>query len=303
MILLNLAGGSSSDPILRNLGIEAIAAASTMDIATVTDVWIDGNNTFPGTNSVKASLSPAATVTTSGTSGSYNDTTKAYTIVSTTGLAAGDWLYLNHAALTAGLYEIASVVNGTDVTITGNPLNGGGNRTGISYQVGWSYNGTGGTAPITSSSGGTQNYLKMRAADSAANSVDSSDSFYVRDALSGAAFVAIDGKTYDGTATTNQGSPSLDILPSWANRGGISHVALTTHSGQGVNNFTFGDDTTAEKTIAAALASDLKLSAGDGIKYGALLLRARAGGVAYSVDIQITRDSTAPTLTFKLAGR
>lgn len=302
-LVLNSAGASAADPILKNLGIEWVIAASTMDVATFTDAWIDTTATFPGTNSVKSSLSPAATVLTAGNAGSYDDTTKRYSISSTTGLVVGDFLYLSHASLTAGVYQIASIPVAGAVTLTSNPLNGQGNKTGISYQVAWRYDGTTGTAPITSSSGGQINYAKVRVSDSANNQTDASDTFYVRDAPASTSFITIDGKDYTGQ-TTNQSSPTFNLLPGWTNRGGVTYVELANHSVQSVNNFTFSDGTITEKTLASVLTNGLKLSAGDGVKYGRLLLKSKSGAaVTYGVDISITLDSTGPTITLALFGR
>lgn len=295
-LLINGAGGSAADPILRNLGVELVTAASSMDIATLTDVWIDTAAGFAGTNSIKANLSPAATVLTSGNSGTYNDTTKRYTISSTVGLNVGDYIYLSHASLNDGLYKIATIPASGDITLVNNEFDGTGNKTGIAYQVGWKYSHVAGTAPIVSSAGGQINYLKTRASDSIGNVTDSSDTFYVRDAPSGTGFILIDGKDYTGQ-TTSDNTPSFGFLPSWTNKGGVSHLQLTTHSVQGVNNFQWGDATTSEKTTAAALASGFLLSAGDGIKYGRLLLKSVAGAaVTYGVDISVTVDTSGPVL-------
>lgn len=302
-LLINGAGGSAADPILRNLGIELVTAASSMDISTLTDVWVDTTAGFAGTNSIKSSLSPDAAVLTSGNAGTYNDTNKRYTISSTTGLTVGDYIYVSHASLTAGVYKIATIPASGDVTLNPNPLDGQGNKTGIAYQVAWKYSGTAGTAPISSSGGGQINYLKTRASDSLGNITDSSDTFYVRDAPSGTNFIQIDGKDYNGQSTVDS-TPSFSLLPTWTNKGGVSHVELSAHSVQAVNNFQWGDSTTAEKTLAAALSSGFLLSGGDGIKYGRLLLKSTAGAaVTYGVDISITVDSTGPVLVFSAYGR
>lgn len=302
-ILVNGAGGSTADPILKGLGVEWRFAASTMDIATLTEAWIDTAAGFPGTNSVKASLSPAATVVTSGNAGTYNDTSKAWTISSTTGMTAGDSIYLSHASITAGIYQIASVVNGTDLTIVSNPLNGQGNKTGISYQIGWQYDGTAGTSPIISSAGGQQVFFKVRASDGASNQTDTSDSAYFRDALSGSSYISIGGQSYNG-GVTNDATPTLDILSGWTNRGGISHVVLANHSTQGVNHFTWSDDSTTEKTIASVLAGGMKITGADGAKYGQIKFRSASGsGVEVAVDISMTLDTTGPTIAMQLAGR
>jgi hypothetical protein len=302
-ILLNSAGVSAADPILKGLGGFFSFAASTMDIATLTDVWIDQDNTFPGTNSVKSSLTPAATVLTAGTSGSYNDTSKVYTISSTTGLSVGDRIYLSHASLTAGIYEIATIPNGTTFTLVSNPLNGAGNQTNINYQVAWTYSLTFGTAPTVSSSGGTQNFFKVRASDSSANQTDASDSAYIRDAPSGSAYLSIDGKSYTGQ-TTNDTTPSFSLLSGWTNNGGVSHIAFTNHSVQtGNTDFRHSDGTTAEKTTATTETNGLSFTAGDGQKYGRILLKAKAGGVSVGVDLDMIVDTGGPTIVMTLTGR
>ncbi len=302
-LLMNSAGASAADPILRNIGIELVTASSTMDIGVLTEVWVDTVAGFADTNSIKASLSPVATVLISGNAGTYDDTTKRYTITSTTGLSVGDYLYLSHASLTAGLYKIASIPSGGQVTIISNPLNGTGNKTAIAYQVAWRYLGITGTSPIISSAGGQINYLKTRAADSATNITDSSDTFYVRDAPSGINFILIDGKDYT-LQTTVDTTPSFGFLPSWTNKGGVSHVELASHSVQSVNNFQWGDTTTSEKTLSAALSSGFTLTGGDGVKYGRLLLKSSASAaVTYGIDISITVDSAGPVLVFGAYGR
>src|ERR1043165_6203384 len=134
-LLLNGSGSTSSDPILKSLGATWIIAASSMDVSSITDVWIDTSAGFPGTNSVKSSLSPAATVLTAGNAGTYSDTTKRYTISSTTGLSVGDYIYLSHASLTAGVYKIASIPVSGAITLSSNPLDGQGDKTGIAYQI------------------------------------------------------------------------------------------------------------------------------------------------------------------------
>lgn len=301
-LLINGAGGSAADPVLKGLGVQWVAGASSMDIATVVEAWIDQASGFPGTNSVKSSLSPASTVVTAGNNGTYTDSNKRYGINSTTGLSVGDYLYLSHAGLTDGLYQIASIPTSGFVTLVTNPLDGGGDQTGIAFQVAWRYDGVAGTSPIVSDSAGTRNYFKLRSEDGSANQVDSEDSIWVRDAPSGTSYISIDGKAFTGQ-TTNDPTPSLSILSGWTNRGGISHVALANHSVQSVNNFTFSDDSTSEKTLSAAESSGLKLSSGDGIKYGRLIFTSKSGGVQLGVDISITLDSAGPNIVMVMFGR
>jgi len=305
-ILLNGAGISAADPILKGLGFEWIIAASTMDIATLTDAWIDTASGFPGTNSVKSSLSPAASVVVSGTNASYDDTTKRYTISSTAGLVVGDYIYLSHANLTAGVYQIASLPAAGQFTLTSNPLNGQGNKSAISYQIAWRFAGTAGTAPSASSGAGTQNFYKVRASDSGGNVTDASDNNYIEDAPSGLSFISIGGKSYNGQAI-NTPTPSLSILSGWTNNGGITHVEFTTHSVQtSKSDFRHSDGSLTEKTIAVAESNGLNLTTGtpgDGVKYGRVLLKSKTGGVVVGVDLDIVLDTTGPTIVLQLTGR
>ncbi len=306
-ILLNAAGASAADPTLKNLTVEFVAACTSFDVASVTNAWLDQAAGFPGTNSVSASLSPAASVLTAGIgTGTYDDTTKNWAIGSTTGLSVGDYYYLSHASITAGIYKIATIVDGTHVTIVNNPLNTLGNKTSISYQVAWRYIATLGTAPLVSSGAGTQNYFKFQAQDAEGNIVQQSDYLYIRDAPAGSGYIAIATLTYDGTGSSNTPlTLALNILGAWANRGGIATVTLANSVGQaGVNNFTFQDGTIAEKTIAAAIASGLKVTTGDGMKYGRLLFRDLTASVnTVGVDIAINIDTTAPSMSLFLIGR
>lgn len=301
-VILSGAGTSAADPILKGLSGELVIGSATFDTATFNDAYIDTNATIPGTNSIKASLSPAATVVTAGIgTGTYSDTTKQYTISSTTGLVIGDYLYMQQASLPAGFYKILTVASATAVTLVTNPLNGLGDKTGISYQVAWRYAGVYGTAPIVSSAAGQINYLKARLVDGAAQNGDLAESFYVRDALSGSAYISVGSVSYTGAIISTL-TPSFSLLPSWANKGGVSHVQLANHSVQGSNSFRWGDTTTAEKTLSAAIASGFNLVAGDGIKYGRLLLKSKAGGASIGVDIDVTVDTTGPTVVFFVTG-
>ena len=302
-LLLNGAGGSAADPILHGLGGFWSFAASTMDISTLTEAWLDQDADFPGDNSIKSSLTPAATVLTAGTAGTYNDTNKRYTISSTTGLSVGDRIYLSHASLTAGIYEIATLPAAGDFTLVSNPLDGQGNKTAINYQVAWTYSVTFGTSPSVSSSGGTQNWFKVRASDSGANQTDASDSFYIRTAPAGSSYLSIDSKSYTGQ-TTNDSTPSFALLSSWTNNGGVSHIAFTNHSVQtGNTDFRHSDGTTGEKTTSTTETNGLSFTAGDGQKYGRILLKAKAGGVSVGVDLDMILDTGGPTIVMSLTGR
>lgn len=302
-ILLNGAGGSAADPILKNLGFEWVIAASTMDIAALTDAWIDQAAGFPGTNSVKASLTPAATVLTAGTNGSYDDTTKRFSIASTTGLAVGDYIYLSHASLTAGVYQIATLPVAGAFTLVNNPLNGLGNKTTISYQVAWRYAGTAGVAPTVSSGSGTQNFFKVRAADSAGNVTDAVDNTFINDAPAGAAYMTVGGKSYTGQQI-NTLVPAFSLLSAWVNNGGVTHIEFTNHSVQTArSDFRHSDGVLTEKAVGVVETNGLSLTAGDGQKYGRILLKSKSGGIIVGVDLDVNVDTTGPTIVMQLAGR
>lgn len=297
---LNSAGNTVADPILKDLLIQWIFFASSMDVAAINDAFIDAATGFPGTNTVKASLSPAASVVTGGASGSYNDTSKQYTLSSTTGLTAGDCMYLSHGLITDGIYAIASVVDSTDVTITGNPLNGQGNQSSVAYQVAWKWEGPAGSVGTGSDASGVNNFGKADAEDGAAAGTQLEDSWYVRDAPTGADYIELQGGDYTGQ-TVNSFSLTLDILRAWANTGAITHVEMANHSGQGVNNFTWTTGGgTGEKTLADALGG-LTAAAGDGVKYGRLLLKGIAGSsTPVGVDISIAIDTAGPIMASML---
>lgn len=296
-LLVNGAGVSAADPILNGLGIALICGASSMDIAVVNDVFLDTATGFPGTTTVKSSLSPAATVVTAGSAGSYNDTTDQLTISSTTGLSAGDYIYISHGTITDGFYRIASVVDGTDVTLDADPLAGGGNVSSVSYQAAWTYQ----TTAPNSDAAGDENFFKADLEDGSANNTQSEDTFFARNAPSGSSYIAINGGDYTGQ-TIATFTPTLAILSGWANNGGISHVEMANHSVQTVNNFTWTTGGgTGEVTLATA-EGGLTAAATDGAKYGRLLFKSAAGGQAVGVDIDVTIDSSGPTVVLQAAG-
>lgn len=303
-LLVNGAGGSAADPILAGLQAQFVFATSSFDVATIVDAWLDQAAGFPGTNSVSASLTPASTVILSGVSASYNDTTDQLNIGDTTGLSANDAIYLSHAAITDGIYLIGSVVNGTDVQLDPltDPFAGGGAQSSISFQVAWSFVETIGTAPIVADGPGDENYFKARVQDGSANQTDAADSFFARNALSGSAYIALDGLDYLSQVFSDP-DVTLSILASWANKGGISHVELANHSVQTVNNFTWtSGGGVAERTIATAESSGLSADAGDGAKYGRLLFKTKAGGTALGVDFDLSVDTAGPALVFGAFG-
>lgn len=299
MLTLNSAGGAEADPILAGLGVKLIAGASSMDVATVIEAFIDSATGFPGSVSIKANLSPAAAVIVAGAIGTYNDTTKQWKLSSTTGLTAGDAIYLSHGSITDGIYLLASIVDSEDVTIEGNPLDGAGNKSDVAYQIAWSWEGPTDAAPIVHSGPGSRNFFKFDADDGAVNS-QAEDSFWIADAPSGADFVEIEGVAYSGQ-TVSDNVLALDILRSWSNNGGISHVEMASHSVESVNNFTWtSGGGTGEVTLATALAG-LTASAGDGAKYGRLVFKGKSGSsYTVAVDIDVTVDTSGPVLALSL---
>ena len=299
---VNGAGGSAADPVLKGLGVDVVLYPSSADVSTFNDAFIDAATGFPGTNSFKSNVSPTSSTIIAGTTGSYNDTNKRYTITSTTGLAAGDYVFLSHASLTDGEYRIASVVDGTNITLDSNPLDGSGNQTNTTYQVGWVYNTDTGTSPFLSDASGDQNFIKFDAEDAGTNNTQVEQSLYVRDAPSGSSYIELEGGSYTGQSAGDF-ALTLAILSAWANNGGITHVELDDHSVQSVNNFTWtSGGGTGEVTLATAEAG-LTASAGDGNKYGRLLLKSKAGSsTTVAVDIDINVDSSGPTLSISLHG-
>ena len=298
-LTLNGAGVSQADPILAGLGIQLVGAAPNIDVTAVNEAFIDAATGFPGTTTVKSSLTPASTVVTAGSTGSYNDTSKSWTISSTTGMSAGDAIYLSHATITDGVYQIASVVDGTNLTITGNPLNGSGNQSNISYQIAWSWTGPTDAAPVLHNAAGDQNFFKFDATDGAVNT-QQEDNFWVADPPAGANYVEIEGVTYTGQTVTDH-ALTLVLLSGWTNSGGISHVEMANHSVQTVNNFTWTTGGgTGEKTLEDA-EGGLTADAGDGAKYGRLIFRGLTGSAnTVEVDIDVTVDTTGPVISITL---
>lgn len=296
--LLNGAGFSAADPILKGLGFTLLISPESMDVADVNSVNIETTSGFPPSGgSILASLSPAETVIEKGTAGSYDDTLDQLTIGSTTGLTAGDYIYLSHASITDAFYQIASIVDGTKTTIINDPFAGGGNQSSISFQVGWKYDGTTGTAPSTSSAPGQVNYYKSDL-DDGATSTETEDQNYIRDALSGASYISIGGQSYIGgvISTTN---PALAILATWAAQGGISHVALS--GADAFWNVGLTDQT--EKTLVSAEGSGLHITSSQGPKTFNILLRSKTGGIDLTVACTPTLDTAGPNITQSVIGR
>lgn len=301
------AGLTAADPVLKGLGVSLQFLPYTFDVSSITDLGIDPAAAFPITNDVKSSSSPLTTVTTAGSAGTYDDGTKNYVVSSTAGLSAGDILVIAHASLNAGApgaYIIASIVNGTTLTLVGNPFNTTGNKTNISYQVGWRIGVTAGTTlSSVSSAGGTANYIKERMLDSATNVLEASNIIYFRDAPSDGSLVTLNG-TNAGIAQVNgiTITPSLNVLPAWTNKGGVSHMQWANHGVSGSNDFRWDDNSQGEKPIAE-LANALKLTAGDGLKRGRLVLRAASSSATVvNVDLAYLIDSTAPDVRMRYLG-
>lgn len=297
-LLVNGAGGSAADPILKGLGLTLAAAAESVDIATVTDAWIDTSAGFPGTNSVRSSLSPDPdTVFTAGINGSYNNTSGELNIGDTTGLSAGDALYLSHAAITSGIYRIESVESGTSVTIENDPF-GGADRTNVVYQVAYVYDAVAGTAPVSSSGAGQINYWKFEGQDEFGLDGEGSDSFYVRDEPNGSAFIAIGGGNYTGNVLTDA-TPALNVLGGWANKGGVATIEIVSASG-----IEWGDGGTAERSLSSAESAGLSLTGGDGEKTATLRLRSLQGSsVSKDVAVSVTLDTTGPSIVVAVFAR
>lgn len=299
-ITLNGAGSSAADPILKGLGVDVVYWTSSMDVATVNDVGIDPTTGATISNSVKSSLSPVSTTITAAANGSYTNATSRYTISSTTGLAAGDYIYLSHASLTDGIYEIATVFDGTNITLVNNPLVA--DQSSIGYQVVWVYQTDTATSPFLSDGAGDQNFIKADMEDSGTNATDFEADTYVRDAPTGSSYITLEGGDYTGQ-TAGDLSLTLAILSGWTNNGGITHIEMANHSVQTVNNFTWTTGGgTGEKTIADA-EGGLTAAAGDGMKYGRLEFKSAASaGTVVGVDIDINVDSSGPTLGITLLG-
>lgn len=316
MGLLNLAGDSAANPILAGLNIDDIFYTTSFDVATVVDTWVDTTPTVRVGSSVKSLLAPAATNLTAGIgTGSYNNTTKVYSLPGVTGLIPGTYIYLSHAAITADLFEVATNPAAGQVTLVTNPLTGQ-DRTGISFQVAWTYTGVAGTAPLVSSDAGTRNYLKAQMNNSLGTSQDIVDSIWLRNAPTATKkLIVIGGQDITG-GIVGTDSPTFDFLPDWVNGssvrtyGGVSHVKLASHSVGGVNNFTWGDGSTGEKTIADAISSGLKVTGIDGLKRGRLLVsnksdaagQGQVPGTFVGFDMSVTKDTSKPVLAIAFRG-
>jgi hypothetical protein len=299
------AGASAADPLLNGVKVELAVISDSRDVATITAVGIDQSASLTIDNDQKASLSPAHTVLTSGSTGSFTNSSKNFVINSTAGLAARDMFSVQVAGINSGnpfTCRIASITNGTTVVLESGSLLDGADRSNIAYQVCWRLLQVMGSAPSVSSAGGTQNYFAAAVQDSASNAVTQQADFYIRNAPAG--YVTVNTLDVASVPTFNTLTLTLAVLATWTNRGGITHIALANHSVQGVNNFTWGDASTGEKTIGVATQSNgLLASAGSGAKYGRLLLRTFTGSVSsVGVDFSVNIDVTPPTISLQLTG-
>jgi hypothetical protein len=213
------------------------------------------------------------------------------------------------------VFEVATNPSAGQVTFVEDPLTGQ-DRTAISYQVAWTYTGVAGTAPLLSSAAGSQNYLKAQMSNSVGGSQDIVDSIWCRNApTESGKFVAINGQNITG-GTVGTDTPTFDLLPDWVNGssvrtyGGITHVKLGNHSVSGTNEMTWGDDTVGEKTVAQAIASNLKLVGVDGLKRSRLFVTNKSGSTALGqlpgtyigFDMSTTKDTSKPILAIAFRG-
>jgi hypothetical protein len=307
-VTLNSAGSSAADAIVQGATFEYIIAASTMDVATFDAAWLDTAAGLPGTNGLSGA-SPAMTVTTRGTNGGYTHSNRRLVIGATAGITAGDAIYVNHASITPNVARIESIFDSSTIVISAsdptlpNPFTA--DAAAVSFQVAWRFALTAGTAPSVTSAGGQQNYFKARLSDSSANQGSLSESHFIKNLPAGALLAALAGIAFNAGGTTNDNTPTLSVLSGFGtNNGGISHIGLENHGTQGVNNATWWDLTSSDKTFAAAITNGLQFSAGDGIKYGRLRLKTKNGSSSgIAIDWAITLDAVAPTILFFVVGR
>jgi len=298
---LNGAGGSVNDPVLEGLGIKLVLASGAMDIAGISGVWIDQNETIPGTTDVVDDLTPNKTLLLSGLMGVYNDTTKIYNLGTTAGLTLGDPINITHPNAT-GIFFIRTIPAAGDVTLIDNPMDGLGNKTNIQYQVGWRYNAITGTAPVVSSAQGTENFFKVRVTDAQGAIAQDFKNFFIRNTPNGADFIEVAGGNYTGRVVGNR-EVSLNILRNWLNNGGVTHVQLASHSVQEVNNFSWIDAGGTGEVLLSVAENGLTTTIGDGLKYGRLLLKSYPSAVvSMGVDISVRVDTSGPALTLSIYG-
>lgn len=295
-ITLNSAGSSAADPILEGLHIDVVFFSTSGDVAQVNGAGIDPTSGSTITNSVSGSLSPASTAIHATDTGSYDDTLDQLNIGDNTDLSVDDYIYVGHASITDGIYQIATKVSTDKVTLKNDPFAGGGTQTNIDVELAYVYRSTTNTAPILSDGAGDQNFFKFKAEDAGTTETFEESDSYVRDAPSGSVYVAINGVSYTGQ-TISTFTPSLAILTSWTNQGGISHVSLSGAD----YTWTVGGGQ-AEKTLADAETSGLTISATDGAKTGTLNFHTASGGPGLALNIDNTVDTTGPNLGILLRG-
>ena len=213
-------------------------------------------------------------------------------------------LYLSHPNITAGLYRVLNIVDGTNLVLDSDPFYGLGHAFGVQFQFAWRYTETLGSGLAVSSPAGQENWLKLSAQNINAQSVIASDSFFVREAPTGAQLLSLNGGDHTGQETNNP-SISIQIVPAWVSKGGVTHVSLANHSVADRNDFDWitgygvGDDV----PVADAESSGILASSGDGMKYGALSYKTGYGGDdVFLVDFSIDYDTTGPSVTISAIG-
>lgn len=295
-MLLNAAGGPG-DAILAALGFEVVFFCSSIDVDQVNNAALDPASGAV-TNSLITSLSPASSVVEGGTDGAF-DGTDTYTFGSTAGWSVGDQVWMGHASITNGVYEISQIVNGTQVKFSENPLFGAGIQSNISYQVGWRIPYATMQTELLSSGAGTINYAKFLAQDVGANEGSVEDSFYVMDQPVGSALIAIEGVNYTGQTVADV-NLSLSVLGAYANNGAVTHLELAPHSTAAVNDASWNVGGTGEITLAQA-ENGMVISGGDGMKYFQILLKSKAGSAQpLAIDCSVNLDSSAPQMAVTL---
>ncbi|MEO0852260.1 MAG: hypothetical protein AAFY15_01980 [Cyanobacteria bacterium J06648_11] len=303
------AGESAANPILKGLGLEHIIIPTSADVEQNLGAFLDQAPGFPGTNDVSNNLSPLETVYILGANGSYNDTTKEYTLATTAGLSIGDLLYVSHPLAVDGAYVIDGI-NGNAVTVTDNSLDGLGAQTGITYQNCWRYIEIAGNLPTVSSAAGQLNVLKAEGEDSSSNQGTVEGDYYLRDAPTGSLLLALGGADYDAVplAVVSSNQIAADILSPWADRGGVTEVAIGSNDTSSTLDATWWDGSTTPKLLDDIItqnagAGAILLSAGDGDKFGKFLLRSDVdSSIQFGVNWGVKVDTSAPVLTLTLRG-
>ena len=295
-LTVNNAGALQTDPVLSGIGVIYIAGCPSINVTAVNDAFFDTSSGFPGSTTVKSSLSPVATIITSGSSGTYTNATGDFTIGDTTGLAAFDAIYISHPSITDGVYLVDTVVDGSNVRLQSDPFSGS-DRSGIFFQVAWSY----ASVFATGNQSGDQQHFKFDATNGV-NNTQVEDFVWHAAPPNGADYIEIESGDYTGQSV-NDPALSLDILRNWPNRGGIITVELTDHGTQSVNNFTWTSGGGAGEVPIATALSGITADAGDGAKYGRLILRARQGANNFrTVDFDLIVDTAGPVLNLSAIG-